>query len=368
MPASQPTARSAVFPSPSSPPDASSTATIAAGPKGGERGPSAAALKWAADRRISRETLAAFGVTCAIEGMQDLGRVEVACFPYQRGTETVNIKFRAVAVKSFKMREGGELRFWNLNAVLAGSRKVVYIFEGEMDALAAFEAGISRDKILSVPNGAPKETSNDPVEQDRYRYVIAGLEEGLSAVERFVIAADNDGPGRALRQDLVNILGPARCYFIDWPDHTKDANELLMRGGPGELLDYLEGEPKEWPIDGLFRLSELPEPPPLQVWDAGFPEWRNKLYFAPGMLAVFTGHPGHGKTTMAAQIVFNICRRYELQAAIASFETNAKPHHRRNIRRFMFGRWDLTDDECAKADQWNHDHLLWISTAVRLTA
>lgn len=159
----------------------------------------------------------------------------------------------------------------------------------------------------------------------------------------------------------MNILGAARCHFIDWPEHLKDANDLLARGGPGELLDYLEGEAKEWPVDGLYKLSEIPEPPPLVTWEAGFPEWERKLRFAPSTLCVLTGHPGQGKTTIVAQIVFNICCRYGVKAAIASFETNAKPHHRRNIRRFMFGKCDLTDDECARADRWNDEHLLWIA-------
>jgi twinkle protein len=361
MPGGQATAKTAVSPSPTNPPAVSSTATIAAGPNGGGRGPSDAALKWAADRRISRETLAAFGATCAIEGMPDLGRTEVISLPYRRGTQTVNVKYRAIAAKKFKMKEGGEIRFFNLDAVLTGDKETAYIFEGEFDALAAFEAGSPLSQILSVPNGSAKEASDTPAEMDRYRYVITGLDEGLGAVKRFIIATDNDGPGRALRQDLVNILGAARCWFIDWPDRTKDANELLVKGGPGELLDYLEGEAKEWPVDGLFKLSDIPEPAPLIVWDAGFPDWRNKLYFAPGTLCVLTGHPGGGKTTIAAQIVFNICHCYGIKAAIASFETNAKPHHRRNIRRFMFGKWDLTDDECAKADRWNDEHLLWIS-------
>lgn len=340
---------------------ACSTATTAIGRTAGNRAPSADALKWAAGRCISRETLAAFGVTCAIEGMPDLGRAEVVCFPYRRGAETVNVKYRAIADKKFKMREGGELRFWNLDAVLQGDKETAYIFEGEIDAIAAFEAGIPKHQILSVPNGAPKEASDDPAEQDRYRYATAGIEEGLSAVKRFVISTDNDGPGRALRQDLVNILGAARCWFIDWPGSIKDANELLIQGGKGELLDCLEGEAKEWPIDGLFKLSELPEPPPITSWDVDFLDCGKKLRFAPGMLTVLTGHPGQGKTTIAAQIVFDICHRYGIKAAIASFETNAKPHHRRNIRRFMFKRWNLSDEECAIADKWNDEHLLWIS-------
>lgn len=93
--------------------------------------------------------------------MPDLGRTETLALPYSRGVKVVNVKYRSLAQKGFKMREGGELRFWNLDAVLVGDRKAVYIFEGEMDGLAAFEAGIGRDKILSVPNGAPKEASDD---------------------------------------------------------------------------------------------------------------------------------------------------------------------------------------------------------------
>jgi twinkle protein len=302
----------------------------------------------------------AFGLTSGIEGMPDLGRVETICFPYRRGDRLVNTKYRAIDEKKFRMQEAGELRFFNLNAVLRGGSKDVWIFEGEIDALSAFEAGIPQSKILSVPNGAPANASDAPAEQDRYRFVLAGLEEGLGAVEKFILATDNDGPGRALRQDLVNILGAARCWFIDWPAHTKDANDLLMRGGPGELLDYLEGEPKEWPIDGLYKLSDLPEPAPLESWDLGFPEWERKLRMAPGTLVILTGHPGQGKTTIAAQLAFNICRRYDLKAAVASFETNAKPHHRRNVRRFMFGKWLPTDEECATADRWNDEHFLWL--------
>jgi twinkle protein len=293
--------------------------------------------------------------------MPDMGRVETVALPYQRGTSVVAVKYRAIAGKAFKMRHGDELRFWNLDAVLSGDRKTVYIFEGEMDAMAAFEAGIPRPQILSVPNGAPQQSSDNPTDQDRYRYAISGLEEGLSAVERFILATDADGPGRALRQDLVNILGPARCWFIEWPGKMKDANELLVKGSPGELLDCLESEAQEWPIDGLFRLSQIPEPPPLTTWEPGFPEWGSKLRFAPSTLCVLTGHPGQGKTTIAAQIVFNICHRYGVKAAIASFETNAKPHHRRNIRRFMFGKWNPNDEECVAADRWNDEHLLWIS-------
>src|SRR6516165_897405 len=108
---------------------------------------SSAAVKWAGDRKISRQTLEELGVASGTK----FGK-EVLCFPYVRGSEIVNTKYRTISEKTFSMREGGELRFWNLDAVLSGSLDQVLIVEGEMDALAAREAGVRLDGILSVPN------------------------------------------------------------------------------------------------------------------------------------------------------------------------------------------------------------------------
>jgi replicative DNA helicase len=70
----------------------------------------------------------------------------------------------------------------------------------------------------------------------------------------------------------------------------------------------------------------------MVTWDAGFPEWETKLRCARNTLCVLTEHPGQGKTTIAVQIVFDICQRYRLKAAIASSETGEKHYRRRNIR------------------------------------
>jgi twinkle protein len=317
---------------------------------------------WGEKRKLSGGTLAAFRATFSIVDMPEQARCEVVALPYYRGETLVNVKYRAISSKQFRMKTGGELRFFNLENVLAGPCKQVYIVEGECDAMALYEAGIPIDQILSVPNGAPAETSANPDEQDRYRFVRAGLEEGLSRCQKFILCTDNDPPGRALRHDLVHLLHPARCWFVEWPERVKDANDLLIIGGPGELLDWVQGEAKEWPVNGLYLLRDLPEPRAITAWDPGFPEWESRLKFAPGMLSVFTGHPGHGKTLMAMQIWFNICREYQIKAAIGSFETHANPHHRRNIRQFYYGRHSdrLSDAERATADAWNNEHFVWM--------
>src|SRR5215208_1333786 len=82
------------------------------------------------------------------------------------------------------------------------------------------------------------------------------------------------------------------------------------------------------------------------------PEWESKVHLAPRTLSVVTGHPGHGKTTLFMQIWYQICRQYDLAAAIASFETRAKPHHRRALRQLHAGRLerDMSFWESAAAD------------------
>jgi len=52
---------------------------------------------------------------------------------------------------------------------------------------------------------------------------------------------------------------------------------------------------KPYPVRGLYRLSDYPEVPPLQLFSTG---WQTvdtlmKLYF--GELVIITGIPSHGK-------------------------------------------------------------------------
>jgi twinkle protein len=117
-----------------------------------------------------------------------------------------------------------------------------------------------------------------------------------------------------------------------------------------------------WPVAGIYRLSELPEAAALILWDPGFPEWGSKLMLAPRTLSVATGHPGHGKTALWCQIWFNVARRYGVAVCVASFETRAKPHLRRQLRTLFCGGLEknLTAQEIAEADGWINDRYFFI--------
>lgn len=266
---------------------------------------SEAAVAWARKRGISRETLDRFGAGSGMAyfpGSEHQGKLEAIFFPYSRHGAVVNWRARALASKDFAQKSGGERRFFNLDAVLAGPMEVVFITEGEPEALALSEAGLAQHEILSVPNGAPDKPIENPEQPAKYQYVIEGLKEGLVRCKRFVLATDADEAGRALRQDLVHLLGPARCQFVDWPAGLKDANAMLERDGAQGLGEFIGEAPKDWPVEGLYGLHDLPEPPALTLWRPGFPEWESRIAFAPTTLSIATGEPGHGKTTLMSQV------------------------------------------------------------------
>jgi len=335
--------------------DLSHIAGIAGSP---QAAPGAAVLAFATSRKLSARTLERMGVASGTVFFPELGRKsEGAFFKYPEGW-----KARAVPDKAFIAGKGFKLAFWNIEAVLRASPATVYITEGELDACALVEAGISQDQVLSVPNGAVERPAEADKEIRGYAYVLDALKAGLSRTKKFVWCGDMDGPGRSLRADMAKILGAARFWFVDWPEGCKDANDFLIHDGGAAVREMVMDGALQWPIDGLFKLSELPEPPSLTLWRPGFPEWESKVLLAPRTMSVVTGHPGHGKTQLWTQIWFNVVRAYCLPIAVASFETRAKPHIQRYIRTLLSGKLEknMDEEEKRKADAFIEDRYLFM--------
>lgn len=319
---------------------------------------SAGAIAWAETRKISAQTLALLNVGSGTTFFPDAGQKHDALFfKYPEGW-----KARSLRVKHFVAGKGFKLAFWNIDQVLRAKPDDVFLVEGELDACALVEAGVPPDRVLSVPNGAKERPADDPAEQRGYEYVKEALRAGLNRTKRFIWCGDSDGSGLALRADMARLLGAARFWFVDWPEGIKDANEMLIKDGAEALLELVSEGALQWPISGIYRLDELPEPPPLTLWNPGFPEWESKVMLAPKTLSVVTGHPGHGKTALWQQIWFQVAKAYGLAACMASFETRAKPHIRRQIRTLLTGKLEknLTPEEKQKADAWINDHYFFL--------
>lgn len=330
---------------------------------------SQAAIDYAATvRRIDAETLAllnaASGTAYFPRRLQQ--KSEAIFFPYHLDGKRVNYKACAFPEKDFIGEKGGKLCFLNLDRVLKALPGDVFITEGEWDAASLIQAGVPVDRVMSVPNGARERNRDDADKNDEptgYGFVNDALERGLGKHKRIIWCGDADDAGHDLRRDMAKLFGAAKFWFVDWPEGIKDANDMLRADGPEALVDLVADGALPWPVNGLFVLNELPEMPPIRPWEVPkMPGWKGKILLAPSTMSVVTGHPGHGKTAVMAQVLADIADSNDLVVAVATFETRAKPHYRRILRTLHSGRLerDMTSEEKAYSDRWINDHYLFM--------
>ena len=257
-------------------------------------------LDWFGGRAIEPETVLRMGIYSARRGEAGDPTLDVhgdiIVYPYMDGGREVNAKFRGRG-KRFWQRTGARKTFFNADVLddpsLSKGDYAALITEGEMDALAAIQAGYPF--AVSVPDGAPpardgqgnliavSDNADDvaPEQDNDYRYVANNWAR-LSAIKRFVLATDADESGQRLALELARRLGRSRCSMLVYPsapviaDPTtgelrscKDLNEVLQYFGASAVIECVS-RAKPFPVRGLYTLSEFPDLPPLKTYDVGF--------------------------------------------------------------------------------------------------
>lgn len=294
--------------------------------------------EWLEDRGISVETATRYGLNSVGSSL---------AFPYIVNGEIHNTKVRKPG-KSFTFSTAGKsLQFWNNDALSeAHPDEPLIITEGEMDTLACLEAGFGC--VVSVPNGAaPEPGSGDinPFDDNRCGYLWRDgkLKEEIAARDKIILAVDNDEPGRILQQELVIRIGRKRCFYVQWPDDCKDANEVLIKHGRAELWHAINNARPY--VDDVVPFYAAPPEPEAQYYGLSRPALDKHLKFRRPEVCVVTGSPNAGKSQFVRWACLQLAMGHGLRTAILSFEENREQMNRA-FRRYcgeVIGESDPTE-------------------------
>lgn len=307
------------------------TADIAAG-----NSLSTAVEKWFLKRGIDPETVIGCGISSRGEGLNT-----VVVFPFLENGVRVNNKYRGYnpdtqQFKKFWQDKAPKRTFFNADAIdtAIGYNKPLVITEGEMDALSCIEAGYTY--VVSVPDGAPQEVSENPVDERndlKFEYLWNNRDK-LDKLDHIILASDGDEPGQALNHELSRRLGIERCSRVEYPAQEfnfgteaeplmrrcKDLNDVLIKLGPTELRKLIDNA-KPYPVKGLHQLSDYPEPADPVTYSTQISGMDGNMMLETGRLMTITGVPGHGKSTFADCLLYNVAYWYGWHVCAGSFET-----------------------------------------------
>lgn len=289
-------------------------------------------------------------------GVWDDGKA--IAFPYLRDGETIHVKYRSLTEKKWWSSKDTEPVFYNLDAVQDASD--IIIVEGELDVLALATAGIPC--AISVPNGAP-DAGQDAGKKLACMETTGDL---FAAASRVIIATDNDAPGRELAKHLVRRIGPEKCWRVDWPTGTKDANECLENYGAEVLVRLVENARPE-PYKGLIYGHTLAD----DIWDSrndpfergvstGIPSLDR--YYRPdvGHSTLWGGTPSSGKSAFLSFVSHNIAHAHDWKYAVFTPETYPHAEFYRELVQIHVGKAlrKMDEGEYREAIQWVSDHFI----------
>lgn len=320
---------------------------------------------WFKERGISGDVLLRNRVTEARVWMPQVeDHVGAMAFPYFRGDELVNVKYRD-REKNFRMETGAERILYGLNDVDPARCVIV---EGEIDKLSVEMAGV--ESCVSVPDGAPSENAKDY--SSKFAFLDADSD-AIGAVKEWIIAVDNDGPGKRLEDELARRLGREKCKRVTWPSECKDANDVLRSFGPEVLRECLEhAEP--FPLAGVFSAMDVSAKVTAlfsKGWEkgvsTGWDEVDRFYTVRPGEVTIVTGIPNSGKSNWVDALVVNLAAIHGWSFAIFSPENQPLEDH---VARMMEKRarvpfYDgpssrMDESEFTQSMQWVGDHFTWI--------
>jgi twinkle protein len=285
-------------------------------------------------------------------------------FPFIKNGAIVNIKSRTLDKKFWQEKEAEKV-FYGYDDI---DNKLTIIVEGEFDKLAMEAAGFLNS--ISVPDGAPSVGTKNYSSKFDY---LDTCEERLNEVSQFILAVDNDVPGKLLEEELARRLGWGRCSRVVWPKGCKDANETLIKHGP-DIIKKLIDEAIPFPVEGVYWVNDLDietlyERGLQPGLDTGWPSLDRHYSISQesGELHVVTGIPGHGKSEFLDALMVNLAKDEGWNIGLFSPENFPLEYHASKLIEKYIGKpfsddfkTRMTQEELQTARQWLNEHFSFV--------
>lgn len=323
-------------------------------------------VKWFAGRGIKQDALIRNRIGYGSEYMPQAEEFQnVIVFPYFRGGELVNCKYRS-GQKHFKQIPGCEQILWGL-ADVAEAEEWIWC-EGEMDKLSIEEAGLTN--VVSVPNGAPNKDTKDY--SSKFDFLMADSDL-ISKAKTHIIAVDADDNGQVLEAELIRRLGRERCKIVRWPKGCKDANETLLTAGAG-IVKYCISKAEPLPVEGVVTARNFHNEV-MSLYDhgldrgvsTGFGSLDELFTVRPGEMTIVTGIPNSGKSNWVDALLVNLAKIHGWPSALFSPENQPIQDHISRLcekhlsKPFFDGHYQrMTKEELDASMEWVDKHFHFI--------
>ena len=310
-------------------------------------------------RGIRLETARKFGVYVE----KDKFRVPVLAFPFYKGEQLVNVKYRGLTEKRFAQEKNPEPVVFGYDKCFG--QKEIIVVEGEMDALAFAEVGI--ENVVSIPSGS----IGQPVDKDYKgaKFDFLKVSQPLFDIaDRVILALDSDAPGQYMTQALIDRLGKEKCWTVDWSVYKvkgKDANDFLLVDK--SILPDAIANAKPIPLRGIVNAGDDMDAFEVYVREGinssittGFDNLDELIKFEYGNFVTITGYPGSGKSLFATDLIMNLAELHNMKTLYCAFENNPNQLKKKwlqmKIGRSVMNADDQTIEEIRQHYQFLKEH------------
>ena len=312
--------------------------------------------KYLTDRAIDLEVAEKAGLYSAKrtgQGLTPDPDGDIAVLPYSRHGKRSGAKYRNLTTGDWHQSKGGNKVMW-LRDLCVDCDQLV-ITEGEWDALAAMSAGVTG--VMSIPEGAPSETG-----QKAYP-AIDDAADLIAKASKIILAVDNDGPGSALFEDLVRVIGKAKCAFVEYPEGCKDLNDVLIRYGADAVAQVIS-EAKLVPVSGLYKPDEIPDLGVGRVYKAHLgDDFDHHIGLCKKQISVWTGYANMGKSVLVKNVFMSLARQGE-NICVCAFEDDISRTYRLDMLKIYAGEHEtrVTSQQREAFNKLYQERFVFIST------